>query len=272
MMRRSLRILSVVASGLLFTGVIVSLKMDQWLARFAEDYITQKTQFSLHIGSLETDLIRGVIDIKNIQLKNPSTFPDSRFLHVNSLKVQWVWSSLFSNRLHLRETVVDIAEFAGVRNRSGAINIETFANSFKSEDEKKAEANDQVADENAPHREFLIDRLFFQLENVCIADFSQGKHDVKSTRVGLRRVFNNVTDYPQVVVPLAADLSILIAGFILDSVLHSTLDLKTYKEILPKITAPIKETLEKTKKETEKTLDRLFKDILPKSKDKEASE
>ncbi len=270
-MRRSFRIVTLSASILVFCAVLISWNMDGWIARFAEDYVNQKSHFSLQIGELETDLIRGVIDIRNIQLKNSSAFPDSRFLHINSLKVQWVWSSLFSHRLHLREAVVDIAEFAGVRNRNGAINIETFANSFKEEEKTKNQPEQTPTVQETPRKEFLIDRLFFQLENVTIADFHEGKHDVKSSRIGLRRVFNNVTDYPQVVVPLAADLSLLVAGFILDSVLHSTLDIKTYQQIIHKITAPIKETLEKTKKETEKTLDRLFKEILPSSKEKDTA-
>lgn len=264
-MGRTVRIISVLASASLIASVLISWKLDDWIARAAENYIEKKTRFSLQIGSLETDLLQGVIDVRDISLKNPSQFPDSRFLQINSLKVQWVWSSLFTHRIHLREAVVDIAEFAGVRNRNGDINVKTLSEAFKGDQEPQIEQK-EAEEDNAPSKEFLIDRLFFQLESVTIADFYQGKHDVKSTRIGIRRIFNNVSDYSQIVMPLTTDLSIFVAGFLLDSLLQSTLDSKTYSEVIPKLTTPIKETFDKTKKQTEKALDKLFKDILPSSK------
>jgi uncharacterized protein involved in outer membrane biogenesis len=259
-MRLSLRILTFLTLTLLITTVIVFLKMNTWIARAAEDYVYKKTEFSLQIGSVETDVFRGIVELRDITLKNPNQFPNPDFFQINSLRLHWVWGSLFSNCIHFREVVADISEFSGVRNRAGDINVKTFANAFLINDSKKIDQTTSNQEEST-EKEFFIDRLFFQLEKVTIADFYENKHDVKTTRVGIRRVFNNVSNYSQVAIPLTADLSIFVTGFILDSILKSSVDKKTYLEIAPNLVAPLKNTLEKTKRDVKKTLDKLLKEI-----------
>lgn len=260
-MRLSLRILTFLTLTLLITVVIVSLKMNTWIARAAEDYIYKKTEFTLQIGSIETDVFRGIVELRDITLKNPSQFPNPDFFQINSLRLHWVWSSLFSNCLHFREVVADISEFSGVRNRVGDINVKTFADAFLTSEPSKQTDQTTLAQEGSSEKEFFIDRLFFQLEKVTIADFYENKHDVKTTRVGIRRVFNNVSNYSQLAIPLTADLSIFVTGFILDSIVKSSIDKKTYLEIAPSLTSPLKNTLEKTKREARKTLDKILKEI-----------
>lgn len=261
-LHKSIRLVGI--SLLLTTGIcwLFALKLDDWLQSAATNYISKKTHYGVQIQSLHTDLKYGILELHGVKLTNPEGFPEPRFIHLNEVKIHIDWSSVLSNKIVFDEIVLDIDELAGVRNKQGATNIQNFADAFQGtsikKDSKKESSKKAIAS-----REFLIHRLFFRLGEITIADYKDGKEEVLSHHVGISRVFNNVSHYSQVLMPLVGDLSAFATTFIVDSLLKSTLDPKAYVDVVPKVLNPIKSNLEKAKNDTEKFLEKIFGDRKP---------
>jgi hypothetical protein len=249
--------------GLLFTTSVCWLlawKLDDWLHTATQNYITKKTNYGVTLQSLHTDLKHGIVEIHGLNLTNPDEFLESRFIRFNEIKLHINLFSLLSNTVIFDEIVLDIDELVGVRNAQGKTNIQAFSNALKKSYQGNNQSVSATKKKANSSKDFLIHRLFFRLGELTVADFKEDKEAITSHHVGVARVFNNVNNYSQILIPLVSDLSSFATTFILDSILHSTLDSKAYSDVIPKIVKPFKDSLQKAKSDTEKFLEKLLGD------------
>lgn len=261
-LHKSMRLVVVIPLILIASLVIAVCQFDNWLHRKVETYFLEKTHFKVSIGSLHTSLVSGFIDIQDISIQNSDEFPEPHFLNIHQLKAHLDWFCVFSNAWIFDELVIDIDRLYGVRNESGDVNILSFANALTAqESESGPEAQKKPITETKEN--FLIRRLIFRLNQVTVADYKGNKNDVRSARLNICRVINNVTSYEQVLIPIATDLSVFVSRFILDAIFQSTLDPAHCRELLPKVLMPLKNSMKQTLDRAKKDSQKLLQNLVP---------
>ena len=71
----------------LLLAVIGLWAAGKWGPGIAADTIESRTGFPTHIGTHHVNLFAGVIDLRDITISNPASFPDTRFFNANELSV-----------------------------------------------------------------------------------------------------------------------------------------------------------------------------------------
>lgn len=151
--------------------------------------VTSATGYPLGIGSLDVNLKETLVDIKNIDLQNPDNFDERTMLSMPQIFVDYDLPAILKGNIHLKEVIINLEEFAVVKNADGELNIDRIKKMSSEDKEEKTEPK-----KPAEKRDFNIDVLLLRIHKVTYKDYSTTKPTVKTFNLNIDERFENVTD------------------------------------------------------------------------------
>jgi len=146
------------------------------------------TGLKLDIASLKIGLFSTSIDIKQMKLYNPQSFPEKLMLDMPEIYVDYDPMALFKKTIHLQAVKINLKEFVIVKNSKGEVNLD----SLKAVQESKKTEEPAKKAETLP---FKIDVLELKVGKVIYKDYSKGgEPKVTESDLNLNESFKNITD------------------------------------------------------------------------------
>lgn len=118
----------VLGIGILVAGSIVK---DRVAARIVSDVVQARTGFGLTLQSVDANLWKSTIEVRGLLLKNPPAYPDEEALAIDELLIDYDWRSLWSDRLHITDMVVDIPLVVLVTKEDGDSNLQELSENMR---------------------------------------------------------------------------------------------------------------------------------------------
>ena len=156
--------------------------------------LSKAANVPVHIGSTHVQLRSTTIDLKNIQIQNPNSFPEKLMLDAPEVYISFDLPSLLKGFVHFREVRLNLKEVIVIKNATGELNI----NALKPAEQKK-KAQEEKAQGEAP--KLKIDKLSLTIGRVVYKDYSQGgspKTQIFDINIQDRQ-FTNIEDVRAVV-------------------------------------------------------------------------
>jgi hypothetical protein len=167
-------------------GIFFLLKSQ--FANIAEIYIGRVTGFPVHIEKLQANVIKGLLDTRNITIQNPDSFSEKNFLHINQLKIDLQVQGLLP-KITGQELIIDIEELAYVKKIQDLSNIALF--------------NENLGIFSIPEKELstkktnplLFKRAILRIHKLKIIDLSR-KKSVKEINLNFEKKFEQTDITP----------------------------------------------------------------------------
>jgi uncharacterized protein involved in outer membrane biogenesis len=150
----------------------------------------ERTGFDVTLGSLAVNPFSGTVQIRGLVLANPTGFPVRDFLQLREFGAEAELTSLLSDRPVFTSMVLDVPKVTVVKDAQGRTNTEVFHRGFGA-----------VPSSVRPMPRFLIRRLTLRFDRFVVVDHSDLEPQVRELKVGLDRVFANVTDLQPLLAP-----------------------------------------------------------------------
>jgi len=186
--------------------ILVALACVILVLLFAKDIIIKTavekgvefvTGLKLNIGSLNIGILKPIADIKNLQLFNPSDFPDRTMVDMPEIYVNYDLPAIIGGKIHLPEVRLALKEFVVVKNSEGKLNLDALKSV---QAQKEGKSPSQKTAGKAP--DIKIDSLKLSIGKVIYKDYSKGgAPDVKEFNINLNESYTNVDD-PQALASL----------------------------------------------------------------------
>ena len=192
-MKKFLTILSVVVAVI----VILLFAKDIIIKTSVEKGVEFVTGLKLNIGSLNIGILKPIADIKNLQLFNPSNFPDRTMVDMPEIYVNYDLPAIIGGKIHLPEVRLALKEFVVLKNAQGKLNLDALKSV---QAQKEGKSAPQKTSGKAP--QIKIDALKLSIGKVIYKDYSKGgAPDVKEFNINLNESYTNVDD-PQALASL----------------------------------------------------------------------
>ncbi|OIO37679.1 MAG: hypothetical protein AUJ72_04035 [Candidatus Omnitrophica bacterium CG1_02_46_14] len=152
--------------------------------------ISKGVHSPVHIGGVNLQLISTTIDLKNIQILNPSSFPEKLMLDAPEIYISFDFPGVFKGLAHFKEVKLNLKEIVVVKNSKGELNINAL---------KPAKKDKETQVGKAPTLQ--IDKLSLTIGRVVYKDYSQGgdpKIQVFDINIQNRQ-YTNIQNVPAVV-------------------------------------------------------------------------
>ncbi|HBA83121.1 MAG TPA: hypothetical protein DCZ95_03410 [Verrucomicrobia bacterium] len=176
--------------------------------------VEQATDFQLDVGTVQVGLFRPTFDIEQVALLNPEDFPEKTAFDIRRIHVRYDFKSLFGDRLHLREVVLDIPTAVMVVKEDGESNLDRLRQAGSAGAEEKSEPSTEEKssepEESKAPRSLQIDRLVLKLGRVNMHRYVEGQAtpEVKTYDLKIDRTFDDVTSLQQVAGLVAAEIAV----------------------------------------------------------------
>ncbi|MDW8343985.1 MAG: AsmA family protein [Verrucomicrobiae bacterium] len=165
----------------LFVLVVVLFFARNWLARhIVQTAVKQVTGLPLQVASVHVDLMRSQLDVRGIRLQNPPDFPETRFVDMPRLSVNYSLPSLLTGRKHVRKIHIEIDQLVLVKNQRGESNVQ------KLRGVRSGEATSQAS--------YRLDELRVRIGKVIIKDYSRARPTERTIVLNLDRTYRNITE------------------------------------------------------------------------------
>jgi len=115
---------------------------------------------NLQIESVDLGLFKSSVEARGLKLLNPENFPDKIMVKIPEFYLEYDPSVFFKGKIHLKTVRLDLQEFWVIKDRNGALNLESLK-SFQPKGRAKAP-------------ELRIDKLELKINKVIYKDYSQG--------------------------------------------------------------------------------------------------
>jgi hypothetical protein len=184
--------------------------------------IKKRTGFGATVQSLYVDPFTGTVNITQLKITNPDTFPKKDFVSVNQFKTSVEPGSLFSDRIVVKDAIFDVAYISMVKNAEGQTNINVFEAGVSPGQKSPGQENEPQSAtpaEKKPPKQFLIRHLVVKLDKLVIADYSRSQPEVREIPLKINRTFADVTNLTQISAPLIADLTVAGVGKLAGNIL-----------------------------------------------------
>lgn len=157
--------------------------------------VSKATHVPVHIGGTNVSLIHTTIDLKNIRVNNPRSFPDKIMLDAPQIYINFDLPALFKGYAHFRDVKLDLKEFVVVKNAKGELNVDAL----KPKESEKQESKKNKSEGKMP--KLKIDRLSLTIGRVVYKDYSQGNQpSVQTFDINIKdRQYNNIDNIPGLV-------------------------------------------------------------------------
>jgi hypothetical protein len=215
-MKKLIRILIGIPVFMIVVAVILVLFRNQIIKAGAGATIKSISGVDMRIGSLNVGLFRTAVQIKDLKLFNPSSFPENLMMDLPELYVKYDLPAIMKGTIHLPELKVNLKEFVVVKSVKGDINV----NSLKAL---------QPKGEGKPPK-IMIDVMELNIGKVIYKEFrATGTPKVSEFNINFHERYENITD-PNVLVGLIVSKALRntsiagVSGIVkkADSILNST--------------------------------------------------
>ncbi len=185
-MKKYLTIL-VVAMVVIF---VAALAKDMVIKMSVEKGVELVTGLKLNIGGLRVGILKPIVDINNLKLLNPASFPDRTMIDMPEIYVRYDLPAIIGGKIHLPEVRLALKEFVVEKNAKGELNLDALRTVQAQKDGKKPS---QEAPGKAPA--IRIDSLGLSIGTVIYRDYSKGvQPDVKIFNINLNESYTNIDD------------------------------------------------------------------------------
>jgi hypothetical protein len=236
-------------------AIILCFKLffDPIAKSFIEKNLSKDTGRIVVIQSVETDLFKGVFQVRNLQLKNDKIFSRENLITIPLLEINFNINKLLSNEIRFTKIVVhnsiinyDVIIKDGklfdsfylveqVLKKENKNQINSNNNQINSNNNKKKEDNSKSINKS-PRIDFIIDRLI--IPKVTISAYAKDLQFEKNINIGQMN-FDNVGNtkesnhYKDVMAMIVANMAIQINNEVIKSNLRKQFE-KKLKELLKK--------------------------------------
>ena len=125
----------------------------------------------VRVGSVNISFISASIRLKNLQVHNPSGFPESLMVDMPQIFIDFEPSELFHGRARFKEVRLDLKEMTVIRDKNGHLNVDAV----KPTAQQKAAAHEKAKPaEGAKPPKLFIDKLYLSVGKVVYKDYSGG--------------------------------------------------------------------------------------------------
>ncbi len=128
------------------------------------------------IGSLNVSLLSASMNIKNLEVRNPSGFKEKQMALAPQIAFDIEPGEIFRGRVHFREVRLDLRELMVVRDKNGRLNVDAVKPTERQRDEAKKEEASQGATPK-----LQIDKLYLSIGRVTYKDYSAGQEPAIQT-------------------------------------------------------------------------------------------
>jgi hypothetical protein len=160
-----------------------------------EKGVSAGTGLPLMIGSLDINMKETLIDIKQLQLENPTDFEERTMLNMPQIYVDYNLQNILKGTIHLPKVIIDLYEFSVVKNKDGKLNVNAIRDLAKKE---KKDTGEQPKEPSEPAKKektkIQIDELYLRVYKVTYKDYSGSKPVVKTFSINLNEKFQNISD------------------------------------------------------------------------------
>ncbi len=141
---------------------------------------TKMTGFPLQIGNVNVGLINGQVDVHDIKLMNPPDFPDSRFVDMPELFIDYRLGSMLHGVPHIKNMRINIEQLVVVKTAKG--------------DSNAAKLKGMVSSGGSSSTKYQLDLLRVHIGTVTIEDFSRGKPTERKTALNIDATYKDISD------------------------------------------------------------------------------
>lgn len=199
---------------------------DTLIKSLTEKIVFQTTGFHLSMKTFELNPFSQTLVIKEARLLNPAGFQEADALDITELSLDISLASLFSDKIHIRSALLDIARVTVIQQVDGTSNIEVLADhldhsaALEKKEERKtgtpaenasAEETEPAAQQNTqdhPARTFVIDTLTLRMGEADYLQYSadQTKPKKQTIAINKERTYMHVTSVDQLSRDIFADI------------------------------------------------------------------
>ena len=135
-----------------------------------------------------------------MKLYNPPGFPNEPFIHIPEVGADYDLGALLTGKLHLPLVILNLKEMTVVKNKEGALNVDSLKVSQQAEKPKEKGAEEKPK-EKSKEMAMQIDVVQLNVSRVIFKDYSKGEPPaVQVFEVALKdKKFENVTSPQQLV-------------------------------------------------------------------------
>lgn len=128
--------------------------------------LSKAANVPVHIGGTNIQFISTTIDLTNIQIYNPRSYPEKMMLDAPRIYIRFDLPALFKGTAHFREVKLNLKEVVVVKNAQGEVNINALR--------RKQDQGSEVKKPQAEAPKLKIDKLSLTIGRVVYKDYSQG--------------------------------------------------------------------------------------------------
>jgi hypothetical protein len=187
-MKKLIKILMAIPAFIVVAAVVLLLLRNQIIKAGAGATIKAISGVDMRIGSLNIGLFRPAVQIKDLKLFNPASFPEKLMMDLPELYVKYDLPAVMKGAVHLPELKINLKEFVVVRSVKGDINV----NSLQALQPKGGGKPPKIQ----------IDVMELNIGKVIYKEFrASGAPRVTEFKIDLHERYENITD-PNVLVGL----------------------------------------------------------------------
>lgn len=185
-MKKWMIVVVCVLIGLLILGMI----KDVVIKAAVETGTQVVTGLKLKMGSFRVGLINSLVDIRNLRILNPAGFKDKNMLIMPEIYVAYDLPAIFSGKVHLKETRINMQEFTVVKNEKGQLNLDSLK---VVQAQKSGSKSQETGAAKVP--QIQIDKLSLKIGKVFFKDYSKGDEPrVTEFNVNINEEYKNITN------------------------------------------------------------------------------
>jgi uncharacterized protein involved in outer membrane biogenesis len=180
-------IVVIIALLLIFKNVLIKTAVEQGTKR--------ATGLELAIGDMDVGLLASKVDITDMQLFNPSGFPDKIMIDIPKFLVDVELGSFFKKRAHIQTLELNLKELMVVRNKDRILNLSALKSVSEKQKKVKKPVEQKEGEKEKEAPQVVIDTLILKIGKVVYKDYSWGtKPLTKTFTLGINEVYRNITD------------------------------------------------------------------------------
>jgi len=206
---------------LILLAAVTAMFSNRLVSRYTVRQVEKATGFTATIGRVNVGLLRPVIRINDLTLRNPPEFPHEEAFTIRELYVRYNRLSLLGRELRLNHLVLDMPRIVMVKPVKGKSNIELLAGMGK--DSKRDRSAPETAPAPQPERKdpgepkkkkeprtLVIDEMTIRMGEMEVRQYFANRPDpsIISVPVNFDRTYHSVTNMETLAVQLSTELVI----------------------------------------------------------------
>lgn len=203
----------VLTKCLLFLVVLGAVGALAWMAllpSFVSSWVRERTGFDFKAAAFMANPFTGSLTARGVVITNPPTFPTPEFLEVNEFSFKADAWSLLTDKPVFERVTLDIKQVALVKRADGRTNAEVFRSYLANQ------GGQPVPETTARGKRFMIKTLHARFDRLVVADYTGPRPTRQEHAVQIDRMFSNVSDASQLLLPASLDQLFALGGAVGD--------------------------------------------------------